>query len=225
MTIKSNSLIVSLIVFAGLVAAGISAYSQPAVKYIRDGNSNYEDSKFKEAEINYRKALEKSPNSLKGTYNLGNSQYKQQNFKEASQSYEKLAGDPKNKNLSQLYHNLGNAYLQSDKYRESVEAYKQALRINPKDEDTRYNLAYALTKLQQQQNQNQQNKQQQKQNQQQQQQQEQNQKQDQQKQNQKMSKQDADRMLNALRNNEKRTMDKVKKQLEKPGTAQPEKDW
>lgn len=213
------------IALIGILATSFTAYAQPAVKYIREGNSNYEDAKFKDAEINYRKALEKSPKSLKGTYNLGNSQYKQQNYNEASQSYEKLASDPKNKNLSQLYHNLGNSYLQSEKYQESIEAYKKALRINPKDEDTRYNLAYAMTRMQQQQNQDKQNRQNKQQQKQKQQQQEQNQNQEQQKQNQKMSKQDADRMLNALKNNEKRTMDKVKKQLEKPGGAQPEKDW
>lgn len=217
----------SVLLLSALVLAFITGIAQTSQKFIRHGNSNYEDGKYKDAEIDYRKALEKSPASTKATYNLGNSQYKQQNYKEATNSYLKLATDPKNARVAQLYHNLGNSLLQSQKYSESVHAYKQALRINPKDEDTRYNLAYAMAKLQQQQ-QNKNNKDQNKQKQQQQnqqQQKEQQQNQQQHKQNQKMSKQDADRMLNALNNNEKRTMDKVKKQAAEPSRNQPEIDW
>jgi Ca-activated chloride channel family protein len=206
--------------------SGLVLIAQPAQKFIREGNSLYQDGKFKEAEIDYRKALNKSPNSVKATYNLGNSQYKQQNFTEAANSYQKLAIDPKNAKQAQLFHNLGNAYLESKKYEESVDAYKKSLRINPKDEDTRYNLAYAMSKMQQQENKNKQDKNKQnQQNQQQKQQQKQQQQQQQQKQNEKMSKQSADRMLNALNNNEKRTLDKVKKQQAKPVGSQPEKDW
>ena len=212
-----------LLVIVILFSAGFALIAQPAQKLIREGNSQYQNGKFKEAEIDYRKALNKSPNSIKATYNLGNSQYKQQNYTEATNSYLKLATDPKNAKQAQLFHNLGNSYLKSQKYNESVEAYKNALKINPKDEDTRYNLAYALAKMQQQKNKNNQDKN--KQNQQNKQQQKQQQQQQQQKQNQKMSKQEADRMLNALNNNEKRTLDKVKKQQAKPGGNQPEKDW
>jgi Ca-activated chloride channel homolog len=210
-----------------LITVMLGLKAQPAQKFIREGNSLYQDGKFKEAEIDYRKALNKSPTSLKAEYNLGNSQYKQQNFNEATNSYLKLAADPKNAKQSQVFHNLGNSYLESQKYNESIEAYKHALRINPKDEDTRYNLAYALAKMQQQKNKNNQdkNKQNQQNKQQQQQQKQQQQQEQQQKQNQKMSKQEADRMLNALNNNEKRTLDKVKKQPAKPMGSQPEKDW
>jgi Ca-activated chloride channel homolog len=213
--------IIFMVIFAAL---GLAALAQPAQKFIREGNSLYQDGKFKEAEIDYRKALHKSPNSIKATYNLGNSQYKQQNYSEATNSYLKLAADPKNGQQSQIFHNLGNSYLQSQKYSESIDAYKHALRLNPKDEDTRYNLAYAQAKMMQQKNKNNQDKNKQN-NQQQQKQQQQQQQQQQQKQNQKMSKQEADRMLNALNNNEKRTLDKVKKQQAKPGGNQPEKDW
>lgn len=213
-----------IIIPAFILLYGVTVLAQPAQKFIREGNSFYQDGKFKEAEIDYRKALERSPKSTKAIYNLGNSQYKQQNYSEATSSYQKLASDPSGKNMSQVYHNLGNSYLQSQKYNESIDAYKKALRLNPKDEDTRYNLAYAMSKLQQQKD-NKQQQQKNKQQQQQQQQQQTPQQQQQQKQNQKMSKQDADRMLNALRNNEKRTMDKVKKQIATSSNVQPEKDW
>jgi tetratricopeptide (TPR) repeat protein len=209
--------------FLLLLSVANLTMAQPAQKFIRNGNAAYQEGKYKEAEIGYRKALDKEPNSVKATYNLGNSQYKQQNFEESLNSYLKLAADEKNRKMSQLYHNLGNSYLQTQKYTESIDAYKKALRLNPKDEDTRYNLAYAMTKLQQQKN-NQQNNED-KQNQQNKQQQQQQDQRKEQKQNQNMSKEDAERMLNALKNNEKRTMDKVKKQQAKPVISQPEKDW
>lgn len=212
-------------ILQGLVfLSWVTALAQPAQKLIREGNSLYGDGKYKEAEIDYRKALNKVPGSAKATYNLGNSLYKQQNYQESANSYLKLTQDPKNAKLSQAWHNLGNSYLQTQKYNESIDAYKKALRVNPKDEDTRYNLAYAMAKLQEQKNKNKQDKKDQKQQQQKQQQQQQQQK-EQQKQNSKMSKQDAERMLNALNNNEKRTMDKVKKQQAMPANSQPEKDW
>lgn len=207
-----------------MLAAG-SIYSQPAQKLIREGNSKFQDGKYKEAEIDYRKALEKTPSSLKATYNLGNSQYKQQNYKESTSTFERIASDPKSKNLAQVYHNLGNSYLQNKQYKESIEAYKKALRLNPLDEDTRYNLAYAMSKLAQQKNENKQDKNNQNQQQKQQQQKQQQQQQEQQKQNQKISKKDADRMLNALNNNEKRTLEKLKKQKSASSSSQPEKDW
>ena len=58
--------------------------AQPAQKLVRSGNKAYKDGHFKEAEIDYRKALTKAPNSQKATFNLGNSLYKQQNYEQAA---------------------------------------------------------------------------------------------------------------------------------------------
>lgn len=196
------------------------AMAQPAQKLVRSGNTSYKNGHFKDAEIDYRKALTKDPNSQKATFNLGNSLYKQQNFEEASSQYLKLAqSEQKDANKANVFYNLGNSLLENKKYKESIDAYKMALRQNPKDEDTRYNLSYALTKLQQQKKQEQNKKQQQ----QQQKQQEQQPKQQQPKPN--MSKQDANRMLNAMNNNEKRTLDKTKNKANAASQSQPEKDW
>jgi Ca-activated chloride channel homolog len=208
-------------------------YAQQPAKFIRKGNNEYNDSKFKDAEINYRKALDKSPQSVKAAYNLGDALYKQGDYEKAASSFSTVAGQKtmSGKNKAAAYHNLGNSLLQNKNYSESIEAYKNALRINPKDDETRYNLAYALTKLQQQQN-NKNNKdqnkdQQQKQKQQQQQQKPEDQKQNPQQppQNRQMNKQDADRMLQALNNNEKKTLDKVKKNKAKAVQVRIEKDW
>ena len=136
-------------------------YSQTDRTYIRDGNKDYKRKNFPEAETKYRKSLEKNGKSYEGNYNLGNALYKQGKQEEAVKYFSgstELNNDKSAKEKS--YYNLGNAYLKSDKYQESVDAYKQALKTNPNDEDARYNLSYALSKLRQQQQQqkNQKNK-------------------------------------------------------------------
>jgi Ca-activated chloride channel family protein len=208
----------SLIMLFLLFAINV-ANAQPAQKLVRSGNNAYNNGHFKDAEIDYRKALTKSPKSQKAAFNLGNSLYKQQNFDEAASQYMKLSqSESKEVPKNNVYYNLGNSLLENKKYKESIDAYKMALRQNPKDEDTRYNLSYAMTKLQQQKKQEQNKKQEQKQKQQKQQQQ-----QTQPKPN--MSKQDANRMLNAMNNNEKRTLDKTKNKQSVPAQNMPEKDW
>ena len=208
----------SLITLILLLAISI-VNAQPAQKLVRSGNNAYNNGRFKDAEIDYRKALTKAPNSQKAAFNLGNSLYKQQNFDEAASQYLKLAqSEVKETPKANVYYNLGNSLLENKKYKESIDAYKMALRQNPKDEDTRYNLSYAMTKLQQQKKQEQNKKQEQKQ-----QQKEQKQQQTQPKPN--MSKQDANRMLNAMNNNEKRTLDKTKNKQNMPTQNMPEKDW
>ena len=150
-------LILFLLFFVSIVMA------QPAQKLVRSGNNAYNDGHFKDAEIDYRKALTKSPNSPKATFNLGNSLYKQQNYDEAAAQYLKLSqSDNKEAPKANVFYNLGNSLFENKKYKESIDAYKMALRQNPKDEDTRYNLSYAMTKLQQQKQQQQDKKQQQK---------------------------------------------------------------
>ena len=173
----------------------------------------------------------------------------QQKFDEAAQQYQQIAGIGesvmKTKNgtarLAQTYHNLGNIFMQKKDYGQSVEAYKQSLRINPYDDETRYNLALAQKLLkdqqQQQQNQDQQDKdkkdeekqEQDKQNQQQQQQQDdqkQNKTQEQPQQNEQMSKDNAQQMLDAFLQDEKNTQEKVRKaQMQQQQRKKTDKEW
>ena len=143
---------------------------------------------------------------------------------------------------AKIYHNIGNSFLKSQKYKESIEAYKNALRNNPNDMDTKYNLIYAQKKLQQQQQQQQQD-QNQDQNQNQDQDQQKNQDQDKKDQNQdqdkkdqdkeqqqqqqkpKISKEDAQRLLQALANDEKKTQKKVKEEQAAAVKVKTEKEW
>ena len=221
-------------------------------KNIREGNNLYQNEKFTEAEIAYRKSLEVNPRSSEGTYNLGNALYKQKKFPEAAEQYQLIAGQaekmvetPEGKaRLAEIFHNVGNIGMQNKEYAKSVEAYKQSLRLNPKDDETRYNLALAQKLLQDQQNQqnedqnqdqnedkkeDQDKQDQQQQNQDQQQQQDdkkQDKTQEQQQQNEQMSKDNAQQMLDAFLQDEKDTQEKVKKaQAQQQQRRRTDKEW
>jgi len=216
--------------------------------YIKKGNELYNEKKFKEAEADYRKSVEKKSQNVPANFNLGDALYKQKKYADAGQQFDKLAESQNNKPLAAAaYHNMGNSLLENNKLEESIEAYKKALLNNPKDDETRYNLAYAEEKLKKQQqnkkdqqDKNQNNKDQNKQNQQKkddknkdQQNKDQNkQNQDKDKQNQQngqqpnqISKEDAQRMLDALNNDEKQTQDKLKNKKFKAGKTNITKDW
>ncbi len=130
--------------------------AQSENKFIRRGNNAFEEGNFQRAEIDYRKALEKNSSSTKGEFNLGGAMYKQESFEEAAKTFESLAGEqltPVQKAAS--YHNLGNSLMNLQQLEPAIEAYKNALRQNPKDVESRYNLEYAKRMLQQQQQQQQ----------------------------------------------------------------------
>jgi Ca-activated chloride channel family protein len=211
-------------------------FAQSERKLIRDGNKLYKEKKFTDAEVEYKKSLNKNKESATGKFNLGDAYYKQGKFDDAAQLFQPLAAD---KNLSdeqkeKAFHNLGNSYLQSKKYDESINAYKNALKLNPKDNDTRYNLAYAQSMLQQQQEQKKKDdqkkddkkddkdkKQQEQKQQDKKEQQKEEQKQAQQKQ--KISKEDAEKILQALNNDEKNAQKKLAKK--ETSRMSIEKNW
>ena len=224
-------------VMLGLMFVSVAVYGQKTERdYLRSGNKLYKDSTFVKAEVDYRKALELEPKSTDAMYNLGNSLLMQQKAKEAMEQYEAASRIEKDKNkLAQIYHNMGVILQSSKQLPQCIEAYKQALRNNPKDDETRYNLALAQKQLkdqqQQNQNQNKDQKQDQKQDDKQQNkdqqdkkdQQQNNQQQQQQNQNQ-MSKENAEQLLKAAMQDEKNVQDKVKKAVQVQGRKL-EKDW
>ena len=215
-----------------------SAFAQKTERdYLRSGNKLYNDSLFIKAEVDYRKALEINPKSTDAMFNLGNSLLMQQKAKEAMEQFESASKVEKDKDkLAQIYHNMGVILQSSKQYPQCIEAYKESLRNNPKDDETRCNLALAqklLKDQQQNQDQNQdknqdqkddkkdQNKNQQEQDKKDQQ----NQNQQQQQQNKdEMSKENAQQLLNAVMQDEKNVQDKVKKQLQIQGKKL-DKDW
>ena len=141
-----------------LLMVAVSASAQKAERdYIRKGNRAYKDSTYVNAEVNYRKAIDTNPKSTIAMYNLGNTLIQQNKLQEAMEQYATAAKIEKDKSkLAQIYHNMGVIFHSGKDYAKAVEAYKESLRNNPKDNETRYNLALAQKMLKEQ-GQNQQN--------------------------------------------------------------------
>jgi tetratricopeptide (TPR) repeat protein len=251
------------IILIFITAFSVVAFGQNERKHVRSGNKLFFDAvmdttkidsaKFVEAETEYRKALNKKPNDLQWNFNLADAIYKQKRFDESAGKFGDIAEKmttPEEK--ARALHNMGNSELMNGKIDESIESYKKALRQNPTDLDTKYNLAYAqlLKKKQEEQRKQQdqnkdqnkdqdkqdqnkdQNKDQQDQNKDQQDKQNQNkdqQNQDQQQQQQqqnKISKENAEQLLQVLQNDEKKIQDKVKKQQAAAAKrTKAEKEW
>ena len=124
---------------------------------VRKGNSEYKNGKYDKAELSYRKALEENKDSPEAAFNLGDALYKQGKYEEAATQFQQITAEKgaSSKLKSKAYHNLGNSYLKQKKLEESINAYKNALKAAPTDQETKYNLAYAKALLQQQQQQQQ----------------------------------------------------------------------
>lgn len=243
---RNHHILIVLLSTSLLMVPVISVHAQKAErKNIRKGNKVYEKEKYTEAEIAYLKALEVNPKSQVANYNLGNALFKQKKTQQALEKYQLAYSqekDPKKK--AAITHNAANAYMELNDYAKAVNFYRESLRQNPSDDETRYNLAVAqaLLKKQQQQQKNKKdkdkddnkdkNKDQQDQQQQQQQQQDdqkkrqQQQQQQQQDQQEQVSKEKAQQLLDALMQDEKDTQEKVRKlQLQQSRSKNPEKDW
>ena len=227
--------ILSLLLVAS--AGQVLAQQKTDRDYLRRGNKLFNDSLFIKAEVDYRKALEINPKSTDAMFNLANALLMQQKAQEAMEQYQSVSKIEKDKEkLAQIYHNMGVMLQSAKQLPQCIEAYKESLRNNPKDDETRYNLALAQKQLKdQQQNQQNQDQQQQEQKedkqdqnkdqqeQEQKDQQQQNQQQQQQNKNE-MSKENAEQLLNAVMQDEKNVQDKVKKQIQIQGKKL-EKDW
>lgn len=123
-----------------------------ARQLVREGNELYNQLKFADAEVKYKKALEKNPDYEIANYNLGNALSQQKRNEEALKQYELVAKTTKDKfTRASTMHNIGNAHYQDKQYQKAIDSYKNSLRVNPKDDETRYNLALAQEQLKNQQ--------------------------------------------------------------------------
>ena len=216
------------------------AKAQSDRQLVRQGNKQFRLGNYAEAEVSYRKAVEKNPRNSQALYNLGNALLGQRKDSAAVSQFEqaaKLETNPIRK--SQAYHNIGVVCQGQKQYAQAIEAYKESLRNNPADDETRYNLELCKRqqKQQQQDQQNQQNndkkdqkdkKDQQKQDQDKKDQQKQDQKQQDQQQQQdkqQMSKENAEQMLNAAIQEEKQTQERMKKAMQQPNRRSLQKNW
>ncbi|HEX7494409.1 MAG TPA: tetratricopeptide repeat protein [Bacteroidales bacterium] len=230
--IHENKSMLKWLLISVLLITFTTLYAQTDKKFIRKGNKEYNKSKYSDSEISFRKAIDKNKQSPDAVFNVGDALYKQDKFEEAGKQFVESTNenDDRIKKSSGLY-NLGNSLLKANKLQESIEAYKNSLKLHPDNREAKYNLAYAqdLLKIQQEQQKKQQqdkqdqnkdkkkedqkkdqkdkndkNKDQQK---------EQKDNQDQkqqQPQKQEISKEDAQRLLNSLANDEKNVQEKVK---------------
>lgn len=221
----------------------LTAFSQTEEqKLIREGNKAYKEKKYADAQKDYLNALSKQSNSYRGAFNLGDAYYKQGKYKEAAEQFEMLTQrKTSNDTLAKAYHNLGNSYLKQKEFEKSINAFKNSLKKYDADEDTRYNLAYAQKMLKQQQEQQkkeQQKKEQEKKDKEKQDQDKKDQQKDkseknkdqkkeekQQQQQQNISKEDAQRLLEAMNNDEKKLRDKMNEKKAKVPHGEIEKDW
>lgn len=233
----------------------IQLIAQEAKLNLKEGNEAYNNNEFIKAEELFRKSIQQKPEMIEGSFNLGDALYRQEKYEDASRYFNMAAERAEDKELkAKAYHNLGNSYIKEKKYEQSIEAYKKALINNPKDEDTRFNLAYAMQQLkkqQEQQKKEEEQKQEQEQKEEQQEEQEQEeqeqeqeeqqeeeqqeqeeQKQEEQEQQQEqqpkpneVSREDAERILDALNNQEKEVQEELKKRELKKSEINIEKDW
>ena len=213
----------------------LSSNAQTDRQYIRQGNKLFRSGDYPNAEVSYRKAIEKNPKNPQAVFNLGNALMAQKKDSAAVVQFEsasKLETNPLRK--AKAFHNMGVVCQSHKMYGEAIEAYKSALRLNPADNETRYNLVLCKHQQQKQQQKQQQNQQgnddkkqddkkdQQKQDQQKDQQ---NDKKQQEQPKPQMSKENAEQLLNAAIQNEKQTQDKLQKAQQQPQRRNIQKNW
>lgn len=208
------SMEIKILILSLLFIGTGSLYAQQSNKLINKGNEYYRQKEYDKAKSAYEKALANEPGSTIAAFNMGNALFREKKFDEAARTFDETIQKTKDKTLeSQLYYNKGVALTQQKKLEQSIEAYKQSLRLNPSDSLARDNLQRALNekKQQEQQEQQQQNKKQDKKN-----------PPPQPKQN-KLNKQQVQQLLKALEEQEKKLQEKIMKKP--PVAGQPDKDW
>jgi Ca-activated chloride channel family protein len=207
----------------------LSASAQSDRQLIREGNKQFRLGQYDKAEVSYRKAIEKNPKNAQAQYNLGNALMAQKKDSAAVQQFQQAAQletSPLRK--AAAYHNMGVICQTHKMFGEAIDAYKQALRQNPQDDETRYNLVLCQRqKKKQDQNQQNQNKNDQKKDDKKEQQQQDQKKQDKQQEKPKpqMSKDNAEQLLNAAMQQEKQTQDRLKKAQQQPQRRNILKNW
>ena len=229
---KKKRVAVMLLVFMTTLTASAQMTDR---QYIRQGNKQFHAGNYADAEVSYRKAVEKNPKNPQAAFNLGNALIAQKKDSAAVEQFQNAAGLETNPlRKAQSYHNMGVVCQTHKMYDEAIEAYKNALRLNPNDDETRYNLVLCKHQKQKQDKnkQNQQGNDDKKQD---------DKKKDQPKPDQnkdkqddkkqqeqpkpQMSKENAEQLLNAAIQNEKQTQDKMKKAQQQPQRRRNQKNW
>jgi len=148
-----------LILLLALISLNSMATAQDEEKRnLYYGNSYFDKENYDEAIFYYQEAIAAAPLSFKPQFNMANAYFRKGDFEKAQALYESIVElAPTDYDKSRVYHNLGNTHMYNQKLDDAIDAYKSALRLNPLDEETRYNLAYALFLKQEQEKQEEQN--------------------------------------------------------------------
>ncbi len=199
-----------------LLFTAAAAQAQTAAESLRAGNRFYKQRQYQQALPEFQNAVAQDPSSPVARYNLANAQFRSQQFAEAEKEYDAAVESSQDAAFKQMAtYNKGVALTKQKKLLESIEAYKQALKMDPTDADARFNLQKALSELKKQ-TEGEQKKQEQKQ---------QQQKQQQQKPQQNpTNKRQIEQWLNSLRQKEQEVQRKIQEHKSR-SVSRPEKDW
>jgi tetratricopeptide (TPR) repeat protein len=204
------------ILFLGILLTplGKTATAQAGNAAIREGNKLYHKGQFDKALPEYQKAIEQNSKNDIARYNLANTRYRTGNFADAEKAFDDVINNTTEKKyIEKSYYNKGVAYIKEKKLQESIDAWKSALKLDPTDEDARFNLQKALTEQKKNESKEQKQSQQQ-----------QKQQQQKQKQNNKLDKKKIEQYLKSLEQKEQEVQQKFQ-QSRARGVTQPEKDW
>ena len=141
--IKINKILINYVLLIFMSMGSLMSQQNEYESFIKKGNNSFEENTVL-SEQNYRKAISVSPEFVKGQYNFSNNLYENEYYDEAllnqieASKYAKTTVDK-----HQIFHNIGNILMKQEMCKEAVEAYKNALKNNPKDDESRYNLALA----------------------------------------------------------------------------------
>lgn len=155
-----------MIILAILISlfSSIKCFAQIDKKMVRQGNRQYEEGEYENAELSYRRALSENDTYSDAYFNIGDALYRQMKYEDAAEQFIETADMSSDKiEQAEAFYNLGNSLLKAEQYDKSIEAFKNSLRANPENMEAKYNLAYAqdMLKQQQEQQQNQQEQQEQ----------------------------------------------------------------
>ena len=141
-----------LMLFAGITGVkaqdNVEKLKKESQTFVKKAEKAKKDGNFAEAEADYRRAMGKNYNNAEAHYNLGHLYGDKDMDADGMSQLFKAVKNTKDRSLRhKAYHNMGNAFMKQEDYAQAVNAYKDALRNDPTDDETRYNLAIAKKKL------------------------------------------------------------------------------